>query len=358
MKKQLKNTAIQSQTGLTLVELMVAMVISLLLIGGTITIFISNKQTYQVNEASSRVQENGRFSFDFLKNDVRMAGFFGCVSNILDSSNFNNVVKTDNTVTFDGAPATDTNIKNLLSNVLGTNSIKGYAIGATLTSGELFNLGVQTGAAAGDAVPNQDAIAVQIGESCDEGAVVQVMPNTAANIKINDATACGIQQGSVALISDCTGADLFRVSNNPTGANKDTLTFGGNFNTGNLSKAYKQDANVYALRSSIYYIGNSGSVNGGPALFRRIYSGANLAMVNQELVDGIESMNITYGVDTDDDNSANYYVTAANVSASDWANVTSARIRLVSISASGNIVQSGDGKLRHTFTETIKIRNR
>lgn len=355
MKKQTTNRMTNKQNGLTLVELMVAMIISLLLIGGTISIFISNKQTYRVNEASSRVQENSRFSFDFLTNDVRMAGFFGCVSNILDNTNLNNIV--DETKYTGGAGTSEPNIKKLIGNFDGTNSLKGYTLGTTLTNGDLFDYGLVIGTATENALPNQDVIAVQIGESCDKGAVVLDMTSTTVDITIKNAAACNLQVGSVALISDCTSANLFRVTKITANAPNDELEFASTSNSpSNLSKAYKQDANVYALRSTIYYIGNGSS--GEPALFRRVFSGTAGTMINEELVEDIESMAITYGVDTDDDKSANYYVRAVNVSASDWAKVTSARITLVSVSALKNIVQSGDKKLRHTFIETIKIRNR
>jgi len=358
MKTQTNSTQTNKQTGLTLVELMVAMIISLLLLGGTITIFMSNKQTYLVNEASSRVQENGRFSFDFLSNDVRMAGFFGCVSNILDSTNLNNIVDTSQYTGGTGTP--DPKIIKSLSLLTGTNSLKGYAIGATLTAGELFDLGLKTGTAVGDALPNQDVIAMQIGESCNEGALISAMTNINTPVLIQNAAACNIAQDSVVLISDCTNADLFRVVNDPSGANN--LIHSTGRNTQNeLSKAYSTDANVYTLRSSIYYIGNGSS--GEPALFRRVFSGAGAAdnIAYEELVDGVESMEITYGVDTDGDNSANYYVRENNINATDWPQVISARIRLSAFSAQNNITQNtanADRKLRHTFTETIKIRNR
>ena len=64
---------LRTQAGLTLVELMVAMVIGLLLLAGISQVFVSNKQTYRLLEAQSHVQENGRFAFEFMARDVRMA---------------------------------------------------------------------------------------------------------------------------------------------------------------------------------------------------------------------------------------------------------------------------------------------
>jgi type IV pilus assembly protein PilW len=66
------------QAGIGLVEIMVALVVSSLLIGGLIQIFSSNKQAYVLQDEMSRLQENGRFAFHFLMKDLRMAGYFGC----------------------------------------------------------------------------------------------------------------------------------------------------------------------------------------------------------------------------------------------------------------------------------------
>ena len=66
--------------GLTLIETMVAITISLILMAGAITLFINNKVTYQVNDNLSRLQENARFAIDFMLDDLRMVGFLGCSS--------------------------------------------------------------------------------------------------------------------------------------------------------------------------------------------------------------------------------------------------------------------------------------
>ena len=44
-------------------------------------------------------------------------------------------------------------------------------------------------------------------------------------------------------------------------------------------------------------------------------------------MEGVESMEILYGVDTDGDDAANYYVTADAVA--DWAQVVSVRVSLL-----------------------------
>ncbi len=63
------------QRGLSLVEILVALTISLFLIAGVIQLFIGSKQTYRFNDAQSRLQENGRFAIDRMAWDIRMAGY-------------------------------------------------------------------------------------------------------------------------------------------------------------------------------------------------------------------------------------------------------------------------------------------
>ena len=63
------------QLGLTVVELLVALVLSLLLLTGIIQVFLASKQTYATNEAMSVLQENGRFALEFIARSVRMGGY-------------------------------------------------------------------------------------------------------------------------------------------------------------------------------------------------------------------------------------------------------------------------------------------
>ena len=75
--KQLVVSALgrRQQQGLTLIEIMVALLIGAFLLAGVIQIFIVNKQTYRVQENLSRMQENGRFAIDYLNRYIRLAGY-------------------------------------------------------------------------------------------------------------------------------------------------------------------------------------------------------------------------------------------------------------------------------------------
>lgn len=64
-----------NQRGFSLVELMIAVMLSLVLLGAVIQVFLSSRQTYELSDDLSRIQENGRFSLEFLAQNIRMAGY-------------------------------------------------------------------------------------------------------------------------------------------------------------------------------------------------------------------------------------------------------------------------------------------
>ncbi|MDO6452961.1 PilW family protein [Neptunomonas phycophila] len=65
----------QSQAGFSLIELMVALVLGLVLMGAVVNSFLSSSQTYRVQEALSRSQESARFALEIIGQELRMAGF-------------------------------------------------------------------------------------------------------------------------------------------------------------------------------------------------------------------------------------------------------------------------------------------
>ena len=63
--------------GISLVELMVAMVLGLILLLGVTTVALNASQSYgELNKASQQL-ENGRYAMQVLRDDVRHAGFYG-----------------------------------------------------------------------------------------------------------------------------------------------------------------------------------------------------------------------------------------------------------------------------------------
>jgi len=70
---------VKQQLGMTLIELLIAMLLGAVLITGVVQIFISSKQTNQLLEATARIQENGRFALSFISTDLVNAGFRQCL---------------------------------------------------------------------------------------------------------------------------------------------------------------------------------------------------------------------------------------------------------------------------------------
>ena len=297
----------KGQAGLTLVEMMVAITVGLILIAGVIQIFTSSKQTYRIQDATSRLQENGRFAVDMLRRDVRMGGFWGCNSNITNvSSNLN-------------APGNYVDIT--LSGISGTDGAAGAPDTITLqgafSSG--LNVNSHSQAAASFATP--------VG---------------------NDLT-----QFEIILVSDCNKADISQISNaNP--ASGSVVVNTGVGAPGNATKPpqYPPDSSIYHVRKMTYSIQNGAS--GQPGLF------LNVDGVDQEVVEGVEDMQILYGEDTDANNTANRYVPAGTAGLN-MDNVVSVRIGLTLRTLEDNVAlvtANGDRRIRNTFNMTVALRNR
>lgn len=67
----------RSNSGFTLVEVMVSLVLGLLVVGMVITLFISTKQNHAKNEQVTATLENGRFALRLIGNDLKAIGFMG-----------------------------------------------------------------------------------------------------------------------------------------------------------------------------------------------------------------------------------------------------------------------------------------
>lgn len=67
----------REQSGLTLVELMVALAIGSFLMIGAIQIYNQSRQAFVINESIARVQETAQFAMDTIEADLRMASNWG-----------------------------------------------------------------------------------------------------------------------------------------------------------------------------------------------------------------------------------------------------------------------------------------
>jgi type IV pilus assembly protein PilW len=344
------------QTGLSLIELMIAMVLGMVLMAGALQVFMGVKKTFVFNSDMTSMQESARFAIEFISRDARMAGYFGCGSQVV--SNTLNPVSGAGTweyqfdqglVGYDGDdasfPTTDFPV----------------ADRPTLSSGTMPKSDVFTvlrGSTSGDVFT--------VSEHNVTSSVVTVTPNHT------------FDPGRILMISDCDHAAIFQVTGG--GTNKLRHNPGGAEYPGHCTKGfglpklctangnsykYEGDASVMEVLSHAYYIDTAS--NNVPSIYRQEITGG-VDSDTEELVQGIESMQILFGVDTNGDDVANRYSLASSVT--DWTSVVSLRLHLLARSLTqvtsepvdfrfvGVTYSPSDKYLRKEFIATVKVRNR
>jgi type IV pilus assembly protein PilW len=76
----------RSSRGFGLIELLIALALSLIVVLGVAQIFIAAKNTYVSQNVSAAMQEDARFVLSKMIQEIRMVGMFGCLGTITDSS--------------------------------------------------------------------------------------------------------------------------------------------------------------------------------------------------------------------------------------------------------------------------------
>ncbi|MEW5754833.1 MAG: PilW family protein [Pseudomonadota bacterium] len=76
MPRNTVTTPRQAMHGFSLIELMIAITVSLLVLAGLTTIYVSNSQTRNEIERANRMTENGRYAMEQLLHDLRNAGYY------------------------------------------------------------------------------------------------------------------------------------------------------------------------------------------------------------------------------------------------------------------------------------------
>jgi type IV pilus assembly protein PilW len=327
---------LSKQHGISLVEVLVALVISLFLLGGIVQVYLGNKATFSFTNALAEIQENGRFALDAMSQDLRLTGEWGCIPfNPADTTNIND------TLTAFNVPGHD----NVIHDFLGQASIQG-----TNNTGGLGN---------------SDTVTLRGGKPGQTN--VEATFTAPADQRLFTDTINSIGGGDIILVARCGAndllipaeADILPVTSVVPGANANQRLI----NLGaNKSQQYENDAMVIELQTVTYSI--AAGASGEPALFRREFTGAA-----QELVEGVEDMQILYGVDTSGDQFPNQYVTANNVP--NFNAVVSVRLMLLMRSVddfvtdspqtytfNGTQTTAGDRRIRQIFSTTVALRNR
>lgn len=305
------------QRGFSLVELMVAVTLGFIVVAAVGYLYIGSRQSFRNTENMSRMQESARYALDTMARDIRMAGSLGCTSLIEGAPNF-----------VAPAPA-----------LTNANAVVGGDAGANPP-------GVPAATVprvAGDALSVWGA----------QGSSVMLASLTAG------ANPYAFKAGDILAVVTCRPAADAPPVGTLRSAPADLTTLPG-----------APADEVMEFDRFAYYIGSN------PAGIRALYRNS----VNDgvaELVEGVEDMQIMYGVDTTavPDRVADVYQTAGAVA--DWTRVVSARISLLMASPDNNLtaeaqtyrfdtdddgtpddVVAGDRRIYQTFSTTVGIRNR
>ncbi len=340
MKHHLRTRPAASPThhqGFSLIELMIGMVIGLILLLGVVTIFTSTQRVNNTEENLSRIQENARLAFDIMARDIRMAGNYGCLQ---DVDNLNSTLNTPND--FDW---------NFLIAIQGFTG-KDNALPATVRD---------------VIIPATDAIALR-GVYGTGATLERLMPDTSADMKTLPIDPPPIGDNDIVIISDCVAATAFQVSNY-TDANGNVVHNTGTGTPGNATKdlkhTYPPGSQVFKVATTTYYIAPSSTPN-VRALWK--YSAPAGVGTPIELIEGIHDMQIQYGEDTDGNQQANRYRTAAQNP--NWANVVSVRINLLMRSErpvhdapqtytfNGAVTTANDRHMYQAMSYVVSLRNR
>lgn len=410
--------------GVSLIELMVALAIGSLLILGLVEVFAASRTAYQLSEGLARVQENGRFAIDYLQRDLRMAGHLGCVN---DQSRFlpQNDIGTrtalastflsiaDQTATprvYQGSPPINQALRFDVPieafeavNTASGNTITPSTVPTLATAGSdwspamgaaLFN-DIDSGTT-GKPVTGSDVLILRyLGpEGAQMTSFTAGSPN--AQVVVDPAQwqrlTAGDSNPGLFGIADCMNAAVFQASATTPATGTIDVTGPAGLNRSGLEGLQSfvgGQAQVYRAETIIYYVGRN--ANNNPALYRlryRLAPGAGALVVDkQELVEGIESMQLQFGQDSFTNpnvrptGNIGASVTANNVQpaadpANAWRRVGLVQIGLVarslnpaaarqreatvvSLSALGvRVTPPDDTRYRTVYEQSIALRNR
>jgi type IV pilus assembly protein PilW len=409
-KLKARNNTKKQQQGLSLVELMVAMTISLFLLAGIGLVYQSTKTGFTYANNTARMGEDASFAIEALSRDIRMAGYAGCSgTNIASSAGPDGTMGTADDVIDDPTDKASTSSPKLLNvrtyvpsstmpNPFGgpvytsNNVILGFPNTTTTLATAATAIGIDTSTAftpvAGMPIlylAGGSPQAVQIGAAVANGQVLAATSRDSGNSVNIGADPHSYPTNSWMIISDCKGSEIFRATKGTAAGvtymdSQSTLPSPVTATDFIFQNTYGTDAVITPLVTSTYFIATR---NGAatPSLYVRQFNGTTSTGLTQEVVPNIEAITYQYGENTT--NTAAGLPTyrpdvyrANGTTVTNWSRVVSVRIGFIVVSEEptanataqaatipwlgGNYtpLSTTDGRLRRAYSTTVSIRNR
>ncbi|MBD8871995.1 prepilin-type N-terminal cleavage/methylation domain-containing protein [Rhodanobacter sp. DHB23] len=324
--------------GFTLIELMVAMLLGLIVIGGVTSVFLAGQQTYRANEALGDVEDGSRTAFEMLARDLRYAGNTGC----------------DNTT-------------GRIANVINGNSTLWYANWALPLEGfdDASADPALTGITGSTGVPVKGTSSVHILSTVNADVSVGSASGSPTSFNTN-AASTELAAGDIIMVCDFDHATLLQVasySGTSVGYNATTTPAPGNLSTGlgypvvysstGNSYTFLPNAHVGLMTAVDWYIGTNAL--GGQSLYRLpvTYTAAGASVATpQEMVRNVTKMTIGYLQP-----SGTAFTTATAV-AGNWAQVNAAQVTITLQSTNARASVNNAAPIVRSFTSTTTMRNR
>lgn len=325
------------QSGMSLVELMVAVTIGLVVLGALSGIFISSTRSSTEMRKSTQQQESGRYASQLLSDDLMLAGYLA---------------------EFDSTPLTT---PAALPDPCKTE------IADLLPALPLHVQGVDDAAAIpsciSDVKAGTDILVVRRASTCAVG-----------DAGCDDfVTGVPHFQASLCTPTDSSGAELAHAVNNNADYAAHFFAFSkaeADFTRRKTSCVATDIADIQRYLVHIYFVANNNESGDGIPTLKRAELGAGSFTI-KPLVDGIENMQIEYGVDSDSDGVPNTY-TSAPADTPDWRNAMAARIHLLARNTTATkgftdkrsytlgdteVAAANDGYKRHVYSTTAQFVN-
>lgn len=338
-----------AQTGFTLIELMIALVLGLVVVGSAIAVFLSNRQAYITNTALSNVQDGSRIAFELMARNLRQAGVTGCgnagrVANLLkDGPNAGGSVDW---------------YADFTNPIVGYDSSQTDPVLATVPSISR--------------VANTDSIQlIGAGDAAFSLAAQSNITSASPTMTLNEPSS-NLQSGDIVLVCDPDHAVIMQLSNYSNTPAPPTLTYAANTGTpGNCSTVlsfptqcaassnyylFNPNAQISKLIATDWYVGTNSQIepNGkkGTSLYRLtlVDKGGVPTPTAQEMVRNVTDLQIMYH-----QNGQSKFVDAGAVT--NWTQVDAVQLTLTLVST--NTRAGTDAKpLQRQFVSTVTLRGR